>query len=362
MTAAAQGSSVVLSQVLTGVEHGGPDGLGVPRFDFSTNANSAGPCESALAAIQRADRTHYSDPSLSELREAIADLHGVAPQRVVPAASASEFITRITVAHALTGGQGVQVPPAAYGDYARAARAAGLVVSKLDAPAVTCADSTQRSLRWQCCPATPDGALIEPTAGLDAAICTVVDLAYWPLRLDRPDATLTEASTRFGAFWQLWTPNKALGLTGVRGAYAIAPSSGCALQNKLETLCPSWPLGADGVALLAAWCEPTTHVWLAGSKARLFSWRRDQHAALVQRGWRAHPGVTPFALWQPPAGWLLAHHAARLRSHGVKLRDATSFGWPGRVRLSVQPPAAQQALVRALDQINHPLGNGAEGA
>ena len=39
----------------------------------------------------------------------------------------------------------------------------------------------------------------------------------------------------------------------------------------------------------------------------------------------------------------------RLRqAHGVKLRDATSFGLPGWVRLGVRPPPSQDALARAV--------------
>jgi histidinol-phosphate aminotransferase len=36
-----------------------------------------------------------------------------------------------------------------------------------------------------------------------------------------------------------------------------------------------------------------------------------------------------------------------LRQQGIKLRDTTSFGLPGQVRISVQPPAAQDALQQA---------------
>jgi histidinol-phosphate aminotransferase len=35
---------------------------------------------------------------------------------------------------------------------------------------------------------------------------------------------------------------------------------------------------------------------------------------------------------------------AQLRTQGIKLRDATSFGLPGWVRLGVLPPQAQDAL------------------
>ena len=70
-------------------DHGGPDALGVPRWDFSTNANACGPCPMALAALQQADARHYPDPAYTHLRERLAAFHGVARQRMVLAASAS---------------------------------------------------------------------------------------------------------------------------------------------------------------------------------------------------------------------------------------------------------------------------------
>jgi histidinol-phosphate aminotransferase len=42
---------------------------------------------------------------------------------------------------------------------------------------------------------------------------------------------------------------------------------------------------------------------------------------------------------------------AELRTQGIKLRDTTSFGLPGHVRISVQPPAAQDALHNAWQHI-----------
>ena len=48
--------------------HGGPDEQGVPMHDFSTNANAAGPCPGALAALREADAAHYPDPRSTALR------------------------------------------------------------------------------------------------------------------------------------------------------------------------------------------------------------------------------------------------------------------------------------------------------
>jgi histidinol-phosphate aminotransferase len=44
----------------------------------------------------------------------------------------------------------------------------------------------------------------------------------------------------------------------------------------------------------------------------------------------------------------LAALLVSLRAHGIKLRDAASFGLPGHVRLGVLPPEAQDALHSAL--------------
>ena len=77
--------------------HGGPDQYGVPLFDFSTNSNACGPCPTALAAVMQADATQYPDASYTALRRQLAVFHGIDAQRVVLAASASEFIFPITL-------------------------------------------------------------------------------------------------------------------------------------------------------------------------------------------------------------------------------------------------------------------------
>ena len=77
--------------------HGGPDQCGVPLFDFSTNSNACGPCPTALAAVMQADATQYPDASYTALRQQLAAFHGIDAQRVVLAASASEFIFPITL-------------------------------------------------------------------------------------------------------------------------------------------------------------------------------------------------------------------------------------------------------------------------
>ncbi|WP_348067528.1 aminotransferase class I/II-fold pyridoxal phosphate-dependent enzyme [Polaromonas sp.] len=318
--------------------HGGADGQGVPLHDFSSNSNACGPCPQALAAVQQADASAYPDPDYSSLRGQLAAFHGVPVHRVLLAGSASEFIFRVTSLAAQRAGAAVCLPPYSYGDYAQAARAWKLPVV---------AEPAQAQLRWACDPSSPLGAA---QAGLnqlaDARALCVLDRAYEPLRLG--DAMALHAET-LRLFWQLWTPNKALGLTGVRAAYVLAPAGSEDAVAQLESLAPSWPVGAHGVAMLQAWTLPAVQAWLAGSLVSLREWKARQIALCESLGWACLPSEANFFCARPavPQGISLTQALAQLRLQGIKLRDTTSFGLPGHVRLSVMPPAAQDALAAA---------------
>lgn len=320
--------------------HGGPDTHGVPLHDFSTNANACGPCPVALAAVQQADATRYPDPAYTVLRAQLAAFHGVAPARIVLAGSASECIHRITALAAQRGGRAVAVPAHGYGDYAQAARAWGLTVQH--------APGAGAALHWACEPSSPLGcsdaalaAWLQADPGADAL--RMLDCAYHPLQLEGH----APPPGRLGALWQLWTPNKALGLTGVRAAYAIAPQGGEADAAVLVALAPSWPVGAHGVALLQAWVQPRTQHWLAECLPVLRDWKARQVALCAALGWQVLPGSQANYFCARPPVAALPELLHRLRAQGIKLRDCASFGLSGVVRLGVLAPASQDALHQA---------------
>lgn len=323
--------------------HGGPDAFGVPLHDFSSNSNACGPCPSALSAVQQADATRYPDASYTALRLQLAAFHAVDAQRIVLAASASDFIFRITALVAQQGGRAVWLPPHSYGDYATAASAHRLALTL---------DAAQANICWACEPSSPLGQAQSGLTGLADAgqtLC-VLDSAYEPLRLSgTPSLTPAQAKR----VWQLWTPNKALGLTGIRAAYAIAPLGAESHVETMSQLCPSWPVGAHGVAMLEAWTQPETQTWLADSLQVLRGWKARQLAVFESLGWVGLPSDANFFCAQPalaPAQNLQTSLAV-LRARGIKLRDAASFALPGQVRVSVQPPAAQDALRQAWTDI-----------
>ncbi|AOW13063.1 aminotransferase [Hydrogenophaga crassostreae] len=313
--------------------HGGTDALGVPQWDFSTNANACGPCPVAMEAVRRADPRHYPDPSYADLRATLAGFHGVAAERIVLAGSASEFIVRLTGGVRGAGGRSVWLPRLAYGDYGRAAEAWGLL--RADQPEAA-------DLLWLCEPASPVGAaeaLAKDVASMDGVV--VLDRAYEPLRLSGRCSLDADALDRV---WQLWSPNKALGMTGVRGAYAIAPLQGLAMAGQLTAMAPSWPLGSHAVAMLLAWTQADVQLWVVQSREQLGLWKCAQIALLKALGWDCLPSEANYFCAQPP----VELDASALRAVGVKLRETTSLGLADHWRLGVRPPDAQAALRAAL--------------
>jgi len=312
--------------------HGGPDAGGAVPHDFSSNANACGPCPAALAALQAADAQRYPDPAYAALRNRLGQYHGVPPERIVIGGSGSELIFRFTALAARHGVRRVGVPRHGFGDYAAAAAACQL---ELDP------DGTSAGLVWTCEPSSPLGQA-DPRIRSSEGHLNICDLAYEPLRLS---GTRTPLPARL---WQLWTPNKALGLPGVRGAYAVAPEGAEEAVQALDALAPSWVLGAHGVALLHGWCEPPVRPWLEDCKALLREWKRRQVALCESLGWTVLPAQANFFVARAPLD-PSAH--ALLRSHGVQVRDCASFGLPKHVRLAVLPPASQDALRQAVERL-----------
>jgi histidinol-phosphate aminotransferase len=348
------------------VEHGGPDdGLPV-RWDFSTNANAVPTAPALLAALAQAERCHYPDPQYRVLRQTLAQVWACEADRIVPTAGSSEGIRRLTLCAKLAGVRTVWVPKPGYGDYRAAAQALGLAVRPYaDADALVHALSSPGQGRheadvvplvWFNEPCNPTGASLPAAFWVslrsvlaDGLCIAALDRAYEPLRLTGTDPIPVDVAA---LCWQLWSPNKALGLTGVRAGCMVTPDwaavrTASAWTRDLHALAPSWVLSAEGVSLMQAWHAPDVQAWLQLSRQTLSGWLALQQNRLAALGWTITPSVTPFFLARPamPGPGVKPAH---LRAHGIKLRDTSSMGLPGWWRLSTQPPVAQEALLEAL--------------
>ena len=321
--------------------HGGTDALGVPAHDFSTNRNACGPCPMAVKALQAAHVAQYPDPHYLQLQAQLAAFHGVAVERIVIGGSSSELIHRLTLHAVRSGAKNVFFPPHHYGDYLQAARVWRLALCR------RAEVSPLPALSWACEPSSPLGVQEDIWPAWSKAASQqewrVLDCAYRPLWLEG------EAPQRsLDTVWQLWTPNKALGMTGIRAAYAIAPVHAAGAELKaLRDLAASWVVGSHGVAMLQAWVSDEVQQWLAQSLVTLRRWKAQQLALCAKLGWQVVPDhQANYFVVRLPLDDIAAPLAA-MRAQGVKLRDCASFGLPGHVRLGVLPPVSQAALERA---------------
>jgi histidinol-phosphate aminotransferase len=321
--------------------HGGTDALGVPAHDFSTNRNACGPCPAAVAALQAAHVAQYPDPHYTDLRSQLAQFHGVDADRIIVGGSSSELIHRLTQHAVRSDASAISLPQHHYGDYAQSAKVWGLQqMQRAEA-------QTGRVLQWACEPSSPLGQLddiweIPPKT--DSG-WLVLDCAYRPLWLQGQ-----APARQMDVVWQLWTPNKALGMTGVRAAYAIAPlHAGLQELQALRDLVPSWVVGAHGVAMLQAWVTTEVQQWLSDSLNTLLDWKAQQLALCARLGWQVMDGhqANYFVARLPLTVDVMALRLQALRGQGIKLRDCASFGLPAAVRLGVLPPASQAALEQA---------------
>ena len=99
------------------------------------------------------------------------------------------------------------------------------------------------------------------------------------------------------------------------------------------------------MAFLNAVADPGAQRWVCDSRTTLWRWRDDLTARLRAIDMQVTAGPANFVLAQTGHA---AQTAARLRRGGIRVRDATTLGLPSSLRLSAQPPPAQDALIAAL--------------
>ena len=316
--------------------HGGTDDLAAPRLDLSTNANPHGPSPVVLAGLAGVDVGPYPEPSHRVLRERLADHLGVDPGRLVLGTGASELVHRV-VRH--LGGP-VLVRRATFGEYAHAARTAGLPLVQAADEASLLHALPDAGCTILCSPDNPTGHVTDDATfqqvGRDRTGGVVVDLAYAPLH-DGPVPAPAWA-------WHLHAPNKAHGATGIRAGVLVAPDTAGAAAVRASGA--SWPLGAHAVAFLRATTQPGAAEWLATTRARLWRDRERLTAELRRHGATVHDTGTTFVRLEVDDAARFAD--AVRRDHGVKVRDATSFGLDHQVRVAVPRTEDLDLAIEAL--------------
>ena len=312
--------------------------------DHAVNVLAGGPPEWLRAALARADVSRYPDER--EAVEALAALHGRAPEEVVPTNGAAEALWLLPAA--LRPRLAACVHPG-FTEGEAALRAHGVAVARvlrraddgfaLDPRAVP----EDADLVLVGNPASPSGTLDPATALLALrrpGRTVVVDEAFMDLVEGEPGSLVRESLADVIVVRSL---TKALAIPGVRAGYAVTSP---ALAARLRAVRPPWSVNALALAALTAAAQRPGA--LASAAERAAAERDDLTARLAGlSGVRTWPAAANFCLIEVADG---PQVAARLRERAIAVRPAASF--PGlderHIRLTARDAAANARLVEAL--------------
>ena len=145
------------------------------------------------------------------------------------------------------------------------------------------------------------------------------DEAFWPLAT----GTWTRGDAEVGAV-VIGSLTKLLACPGLRVGYVLAPNA--ATAARLEARQPQWALNGLAAAALPDLLERRRPPGLGRRNGRL---RLDLAAALGDAGYRPAPSEANWVLVRAPG------LRERLAAAAICVRDCTSFGLPGTVRIAV---------------------------
>ncbi len=183
---------------------------------------------------------------------------------------------------------------------------------------------------WRSNPHNPSGALAGPAERAD-----VWDEAFFPLATGRWTRGDPGAVAVVGSLTKLFA------CPGLRLGYAIADPE---LIAALRARQPEWAVGGLGLALLPELLQAAD---LEGWVAEIALLRTELSALLTRHGVAPYPSDANFVLCDAPSGF-----RDKLLGQGIVVRDCTSFGLSGRVRIAVPDREGMERLSSALDALS----------
>lgn len=324
---------------------------------LASNESPFAPLPEVVAALQQGlgSLNRYPDAYSRELRGALAERHGVATEQVVIGNGSAELVLLAGQAMLDPGTTIVHADPsfAIYPHLATAAGAEAVAVPLAadgghDLDAMAAAVDERTRLVVVCNPNNPTGvyrdadAVERFVAGLPDDLAILIDEAYFDF-VDLADAgrVMSLARSRSNLLVTR-TFSKAYGLCALRVGYGVGSAGWVEAIEKVRQ-----PFNINALAQAAA-LESLRHPSpLAKRVAQTVSERERLQTALDGIGVSYLPSRTNFVLIdvRPLDGHAL--HEDLLR-RGVIVRDGTSLGVPGRLRITVGAPAENDAFLAAL--------------
>lgn len=331
-----------------------------PITDLSINLNPYAPSELLLDKLQSTPLMRYPEADDRSARLSLAQFFGVPVERIAAGGGAAEILWSLARVLLDSSKSALFVEPT-FSEFRLAATACGARVRQVQ----TCENNGFRvepeilttamekecpDVLYLCVPNNPTGLMLdrEFVAELgrrfgDATV--VVDLAFLPLgHLD----SLAEWTTCPNTV-AVQSLTKVFGVPGIRAAYAAGPE---AIMQRLDEVRPPWTLGSHAQTLLES--TPDLLAEINEHQPLLRADREAWTAGLSAAQFRVLPTATCFALFEVGGAAHWRRHL--LRTHGIAVRDCTSFGLPDWIRTAVPPQPIQQPILEAFAATRAALG------
>lgn len=334
--------------------------------DFSVNVNPYGPSPNVLEAVTGVTIARYPDRECLQLRRTLLEqeigTQDISLESIVCGNGAAELIWAVARAYLAPGEKAALIHPT-FGEYYAASHAIGASVVafqthvseefQIDVEAVTAwLDSERASLLWLCNPNNPTGVFIGHEHMIQIAeackrngTILVVDEAYWRFVTPLAEPSALELLTTAGhdTIIVLRSLTKDFALAGLRLGFAVASPR---VAERLRAQLPPWNVSTIAQAAGIAALGDRVHLQTTLTQLR---YDRDRfYSGLRSIGVKVMPSRTHFYL-------LEVGNARQVRNallhKQILVRDCTSFGLPGMIRVATRPIADWQQLWTALKEV-----------
>jgi len=326
--------------------------------DLSSNENPYGPSPLALEAMTRCQPVacRYPDDAEKNVVEAIAKLHGIAPERVVLGCGSSEILRLCDAAFLGPGRRVVAAEPTfeAVLQYAKVTKAESVQVPldaafRHDLPAMAAACDATAGLVYLCNPNNPTGTIVGGDAieaflaRVPASTIVLIDEAYHHFVEDPSYRSASSLLDRHPNLVVARTFSKIYGMAGMRLGYGIT-----SLANA-EALRAQAAWGNTNIAVLeAALASLADSEIVARQRERLNGTRRALCRELEKDGRRYIPSEANFLMIDVGGDVKPLIPAFEARGVRVGRRFAALPGW---LRVTIGKPEETDAFLAALRAI-----------
>lgn len=324
------------------VHHGSSEDPDLLDFSANTNPHSPAGVEEVYGDVLSAAGS-YPATDYGEFRAAAAEYVGCEPAEVVPTAGGLAAI-RLTVATAVSDGNGVLLPAPSFGEYAREVRLQGGEPTFVPHDTILDADPADFALVVVCNPNNPTGDAYDSTRL--RAFADRCREAGTPLLVDEAFVDFTDLPSLAGTDGVVVARSltKIFGLPGLRAGFAVATGRH---RDRLETARIAWGLSSVA-ASVGTYCLGE-RAFVAETRERVARERERLRGRLSTR-FDVHPSDAPFLLLDCGSSDTADEVLGTARARGIAVRDARTFrGLNQHVRVAVRVPEENDRLVDALD-------------